>query len=40
MQKYLADVGAAKIVQQNELNADVLVDFLEKQIVKLCCDGY
>ena len=28
--KYLADVGAAKIVQQNELNADVLVDFLEK----------
>ena len=28
--KYLADVGAAKIVQQNELNSDVLVDFLEK----------
>ena len=28
--KYLADVGAAKIIQQNELNADVLVDFLEK----------
>lgn len=26
--KYLADVGAAKIVQQAELNADVLVDLL------------
>ena len=26
--KYLADVGAAKIVQQSELNADILVDIL------------
>lgn len=26
--KYLADVGGAKIVQQSELNADILVDFL------------
>ena len=33
--KYLADVGAAKS-SANELKADVLVDFLEKQIVKPC----
>ena len=28
--KYLADVGAAKIVQQSELNAEVLVNLLNE----------
>ena len=37
--KYLADVGAAKIVEQVDLTPDILVNYLKISHVKIYCNG-